>query len=126
MQYVVTARPIVAEMASFWSLLNDGTINAQKPDGAEIVASMKRAVIGGGKVSWYETCYCNPPLLHERSTVYDRFFNDIEIEPHVGQVHLEGERFWDQLRAWNTGKNGGSRQVDGIANVAKYVPVRIL
>jgi len=126
MQYVVTARPIVAEMASFWSLLNDGTINAQKPDGAEIVASMKRAVIGGGKVSWYETCYCNPPLLHERSTVYDRFFNDMEIEPHVGPVHLEGERFWDQLRAWNTGKNGGSRQVDGIANVAKYVPVRIL
>ena len=126
MQYVVTARPIVAEMASFWSLLNDGTINAQKPDGAEIVASMKRAVIGGSKVSWYETCYCNPPLLHERSTVYDRFFNDVEIEPHVGPVHLEGERFWDQLRAWNTGKNGGSRQVDGIANVAKYVPVRIL
>jgi len=126
MQYVVTARPIVAEMASFWSLLNDGTINAQKPDGAEIVASMKRAVIGGGKVSWYETCYCNPPLLHERSTVYDRFFNDIEIEPQVGPVHLEGERFWDQLRAWNTGKNRGSRHVDGIANVAKYVPVRIL
>jgi len=126
MQYVITAWPIVAEMASFWSLLNDGTINAQKPDGAEIVASMKRAVIGGGKVSWYETCYCNPPLLHERSTVYDRFFNDMEIEPHVGPVHLEGERFWDQLRAWNTGKNGGSRHVDGIANVAKYVPVRIL
>jgi len=126
MQYVVTARPIVAEMASFWSLLNDGTINAQKPDGAEIVASMKRAVIGGGKVSWYETCYCNPPLLHERSTVYDRFFNDIEIEPQVGPVHLEGERFWDQLRAWNTGKNRGSLHVDGIANAAKYVPVRIL
>ena len=126
MQYVVTARPIVAEMASFWSLLNDGTINAQKPDGAEIVASMKRAVIGGGKVSWYETCYCNPPLLHERSTVYDRFFSNVEIEPHVGPVHLEGERFWDQLRAWNTGKNGGSRHVDGIANVAKHVPVRIL
>jgi len=126
MQYVVTARPIAAEMARFWSLLKDGTINAQKPDGAEIVASMKRAVIGGGKVSWYETCYCNPPLLHERSIVYDRFFNDIEIEPQVGPVHLEGERFWDQLRAWNTEKNGGSRQVDGIANVAKYVPVRIL
>jgi len=126
MQYVVTARPIVAEMASFWSLLNDGTINAQKPDGAEIVASMKRAVIGRGKVSWYETCYCNPPLLHERSTVYDRFFNEIEIEPQVGPVHLEGERFWDQLRAWRSGKNGGSRHVDGIASVAKYVPVRIL
>ena len=126
MQYVVTARPIVAEMARFWSLLNDGTINAQKPDGSEIVASMKRAVVKGDKVSWYETCFCSPPLQHERSTVYDRFFTDMKIEPQVGPTHLEGERFWDQLRAWNTGKNGGSRHVDGIANVARYVPVRIL
>src|SRR5437879_11735201 len=95
MQYVVTARPIVAEMASFWSLLNDGTINAQKPDGAEIVASMKRAEIGGGKVSWYETCYCNPRHVHERSNVYDRFFNDVEIESHVRSVHLEVESLYE-------------------------------
>ena len=125
MQYFVSARPILAEMTRFWSLLNDGTINAQKPDGSEIVTSMKRAVVKGDKVSWYETCFCSPPLQHERSTVYDRFFTDMKIEPGVGPA-LEGERFWDQLRAWNTGKNGGSRQVDGIANVAKYVPVRIL
>jgi len=125
MQYVVTARPIASEMASLWSLLNDGTISAQKPDGAEIVASMKRAVIGGGRVSWYETCYCNPPLLHERSTVYDRFFNDMEIEPQVGPVHLEGERFWDQLRAWNTAKNSSTGRTEGIVKVALYVPVRI-
>src|SRR5439155_341237 len=92
MQYVVTARPIVAEMASFWSLLNDGTINAQKPDGAEIVASMKRAVIGGGKVSWYETCFCSPPLHHERSTVYDRFFTDMKIEPGVGPAIVEARK----------------------------------
>ena len=72
MQYFVSARPILAEMARFWSLLNDGTINAQKPDGSEIVASMKRAVVKGDKVSWYETCFCSPPLQHERSTVYDR------------------------------------------------------
>src|SRR5437667_12446316 len=95
MHNVVADRPIVAAVASFSNLPRNGTINAQKPDGAEIVASMKRAVIGGGKVSWYETCYCNPPLLHKRSTVFDRFFNDVEIEPHVGPVHLEGERFWD-------------------------------
>ena len=103
MQYVVTARPIVAEMASFWSLLNDGTINAQKPDGAEIVASMKRAVIGGGKVSWYETCFCSPPLHHEKSTVYDRFFTDMKIEPGVGPA-IEGERFWTSFELGTLGR----------------------
>ena|SRR2546425_2930131 len=126
MQHVVSARPIVAEMVRFWGLLNDGTINGQEPDGSEIVASMKTAVMSEGKVSWYEKCFCTPPLQHERSTVYDRFFTDMKIESRVGPVHFEGERFWDQLRAWNTGRDGGSPPVDGIANVARYVPVRIL
>jgi hypothetical protein len=124
MRYRVKARPIIAEMPSFWAILNDGTLQAQKPDGSEIVASMKRAVMNGGRVEWHETCYCSPPLSHERSTVYDRFFAEMEIEPLVGSARLEGERFWDQLRLWNTGKSGG--RGDDIANVARYVPVRIL
>ncbi len=124
MRYRVKARPIVAEMSSFWAILNDGTVDAQEPDGSEIVASMKRAVMKGGRVEWHETCYCSPPLRHERSTVYDRFFADIEIEPLVGSARLEGERFWDQLRLWNTGR--GSSRGDDIANVARFVPVRIL
>jgi hypothetical protein len=124
MRYRVKARPIVAEMSRFWAILNDGTVDAQEPDGSEIVASMKRAVMNGGRVEWHETCYCSPPLRHERSTVYDRFFEDIEIEPLVGSAHLEGERFWDQLRLWNTGRS--STRGDDIANVARFVPVRIL
>jgi hypothetical protein len=124
MRYIVKARPIVAEMPSLWAMLNDGTVQAQEPDGSEIVASMKRAVMNRGRVEWDETCYCSPPLRHERSTVYDRFFADIEIEPMVGSAHLEGERFWDQLRLWNTGKS--SRRGDDFAIVARYVPVRIL
>ena len=124
MRYIVRARPIGAEMPIFWAMLNDGTIQAQEPNGSEIVASMKRAVMTEGRVEWHETCYCSPPLRHERSTVYDRFFEDIEIEPLVGSGHLEGERFWDQLRLWNTGKSAA--RGDDIANVARYVPVRIL
>lgn len=124
MRYIVRARPIGAEMPTFWAILNDGTIQAQDPDGSEIVASMKRAVMNEGRVEWHETCYCSPPLRHERSTVYDRFFEDIEIEPLVGSRHLEGERFWDQLRLWNTGKSAS--RGDDKANVARYVPVRIL
>jgi hypothetical protein len=124
MQYIVKARPIVAEMARFWTLLNDGTIGSQQPDGAEIVASMKRAVMIGDRVEWYETCYCNPPLRHERSTVYDRFFTEMKIEPHVELAHLEGELFWDQLRAWSARKGGGHEE--SIAGVPRFVPVRIL
>jgi hypothetical protein len=124
MRYRVRGRPIIAEMSSFWAILNDGTVDAQEPDGSEIVASMKRAVMNGGRVEWHETCYCSPPLRHERSTIYDRFFADIEIEPLVGSAHLEGDRFWDQLRLWNTGRSGSRR--DDIANVARFVPVRIL
>jgi hypothetical protein len=123
-QYVVSARPIPTEMAKFWTVLIDGTIGTLEPDGAEIVASMKRAVMNEGKVEWYETCYCSPPLHHERSTVYDQFFTDMEIEPQVEPVRLEGERFWDQLRVWNTEK--GSGHEDRIASVPRFVPVRIL
>jgi len=93
MLYMVRARPIVAEMAKFWVLLNDGTIGTQKPDGSEIVASMKRAVMNEGKVEWQETCFCSPPLRHERTTIYDRFFSDLEIGPSVAATPPKGESF---------------------------------
>jgi len=124
MLYLVRARPKIAEMARFWNLLTHGTIEAQEPDGREIVSSMRRAVMNGGKVEWHETCYCSPPLRHERATVYDQFFSDIEIGPLVAPAHLEGESFWHYLEDWNTEKGSGHEQ--GIASVARYVPVRIL
>jgi hypothetical protein len=123
MLYFVRARPIVAEMGRFWTLLNDGTIEAQEPDGREIVASMRRAVMNGGKVEWHETCYCNPPLRHERATVHDQFFNGIEIGPLVAPALLEGESFWHYLEDWNRRKGSGPE--GSIVSVAKYVPVRI-
>ena len=49
MIYIVRARPIVAEKARFWTLLNHGTIEAREPDGREIVASMRRAVMNGAR-----------------------------------------------------------------------------
>jgi hypothetical protein len=121
--YLVKARPIVAEMARFWTLLNDGTIEAQEPDGREILASMRRAVMNGGKVEWHETCYCSPPLRHERATVYDQFFTDIEIEPLDRSTGREGESFWHYLA--NSNKGTTSSPGDGHAQVARYVPVRI-
>jgi hypothetical protein len=123
MLYVVRARPIVAEMARFWTLLNDGTVEAQKPDGNEIAASMRRAVMNGGKVEWHETCYCSPPLRHERATIYDQFFADMEIGPLVTPAPLEGESFWRYLEDWTRGKGTGDE--GSIVSVARYVPVRI-
>jgi len=43
MHYTVTAHFNPKTAAEFHRLLTDGTIESQKPDGKEIVASMKRA-----------------------------------------------------------------------------------
>lgn len=123
MLYVVKARPIVTEMSRLWTILNDGTVESQEPDGREILASMRRAVMKNGKVEWQETCYCIPPLRHERATVYDPFFSDMEIRPLVGTEPLEGESFWRYLEGRNTEESIGHR--DGVVSVTKYVPVRI-
>jgi hypothetical protein len=58
------------------------TVAKQRPDGEEIVASMKRAVLTGpGVAEWYETCFCPTPLYHERQTQYDFYFTDMTTEP---------------------------------------------
>jgi hypothetical protein len=123
MLYLVRAQPIIPEMARFWTLLNDGTIETQEPDGREIVSSMRRAVMNGGKVEWHETCYCTPPLRHERATVYDQFFEDMEIGPMVATPPSKGESFWHHLEDLNKWKTSGHGQ--GIVSVARFVPVRI-
>ena len=111
-------------MGEFWELLNDGTIQRQEPDGREIIDSMKRAVINGDLVEWYETCYCSPPLRHERVTVYDRFFEAMQIEPIEAPVDLKGQSFWDHVRD----SNASQRATSGvkIAGRTTYVPLRIL
>lgn len=123
MLYIVKARPIVAEMQRLWTLLNDGTIEAQEPDGREILASMKRAVMNHGNVEWQETCFCSPPLRHERATVYDQFFSDMEINPQVATTIPEGESFWDYLKDRNQEKASGHG--DDAVSITRYVPVRI-
>lgn len=98
MIYRVTARPIEGTMPAFFAALTDGTISEQKPDGAEIVASMKRArVKRSGEVEWFESCYCPAPLKHERETVYDRFMTDMETELVEEHSEVEGDSFWEVL-----------------------------
>jgi len=123
MLYLVRARPMASELARFWILLNDGTIEAQEPDGREIIGSMRRAVMNEDTVEWQETCYCSPPLRHERTTVYDKFFTSMETRSLLGSVTLKGESFWDYLQ--NMGKATPSGHGCSIVSMARYVPVRI-
>lgn len=100
MIYHVRARLRVDTAPTFLAKLTDGTIEKQRPDGPELVASMKRAVINAGnEAEWTELCYCEPPLAHERATVLDSHFDHIRAEPIEGHTQFEGEPFMDYLRA---------------------------
>jgi hypothetical protein len=124
MKYAVRAKPRIDKLPRLWTILNDGTVEQQEPDGREILASMRRAVIVDGEVKWFETCYCTPPLRHERSTVFDQFFTNLDIKPLTNLAPLGGERFWDYLQDYSNKTSDGSSEVT--ASQIKYVPIRIL
>ncbi len=79
--------------------LLDGTIRRQQPDGREIVDSMQRAVVtDAGDIEWSEVCYCPSPLLYERTTVYDHYFNNLSTEPVENYQRHEGRPFMTYLK----------------------------
>ncbi len=99
MIYRVCARLKPGTEASLLARLTDDSVAAQRPDGPEIVASMARAAISGdGWVRWTETCYCTPPLKHERETVLDDHFEAMEIAPAAGHEAPEGTPLMAHLR----------------------------
>ena len=94
MHYAVCGQFQTEKSAEFRQLLTDGTIASQKPDGKEIVASMKRATIDeAGVVRWSEVCYCPTPLEHERATVYDHFFSRLETRETDAYEEFSGQPF---------------------------------
>jgi len=96
--YSIKARYIEEKMKEFYQKLTDGTIQNQKPDGQEIINSMKRAKITKPNViQWSEMCFCSPPLKHERETVYNQFLEDIKTYVIDDYVEYEGEFFMDFL-----------------------------
>ncbi len=91
MYYHVTARLKEQATAEFYRKLTDGTVAAGKPDGKEIVASMNRAVVtDSGLVEWSERCFCETPLAHERETVLDFYFDDLQTKEVDGYQEHEG------------------------------------
>ena len=98
MEYRVKAKPIKEKLPAFYKALTDGSVENQRPDGSEIVASMKRArVTSPGVIEWYETCYCPTPLQRERETVYDQYLTNIETVLAVEPSKIAGESFWSLL-----------------------------
>ncbi len=96
--YKVQARFNEGKAEEFYQKLADGTIEKQRPDGTEIVASMNRAKIGStGLVNWTETCYCSSPLAHERATVYDNYFTDMKTEVTDNHEDFEGDSFMESI-----------------------------
>ncbi len=98
MLYRIRAKFIEEKLAEFLEKLMDGSIEKQRPDGQEIVASMKRArITSPGVIEWAETCYCPTPLAHERETVYDQFLSEIQTEEISSEADIRGESFWNYL-----------------------------
>ena len=100
MYYQVTAKFHKEQLAEFFQKLNDGTIEKQKPDGVEILNSMKRAIIKEDEsLEWFETCFCAIPLKHERETVYDTYFYKMKTTLVEEDEELQGNLFWDYMKA---------------------------
>ena len=98
MFYSVKAQYIEEKLGEFYQKLTDGTIQNQKPDGNEIINSMKRAKITAPKtIEWSEMCFCPTPLKHERETIYNNFLTDLETQTIDDYVEFDGESFFDFL-----------------------------
>ena len=98
MIYKVQAKFIKGKAKEFYQKLTDGTIKKQRPDGKEIIASMKGAKIDStGLIKWTELCYCPTPLYHERATVYDNFFTNMKTEVTNKHEIFEGNSFMGSI-----------------------------
>ena len=105
MIYKVRAKIIEEKLGGFYKKLTDGTIQNQRPDGNEMVDSMKRAKLTEhGVVELFEMCFCPTPLKHERETHYDYYFSEIETELVKDYGEVEGKSFWSYMQSFNIGK----------------------
>ena len=94
MIYKVSAKVNQNKAKELYQLLTGGSLEDQAPDGQEILASMDRATMDSSVlVRWTELCYCSPPLKHERKTVYDEYFSELQTEETTGHEKFEGESF---------------------------------
>src|SRR5215470_14216327 len=98
MIYKVKEKIIEETISELYRKLANGTVAQQRPDGEEITASMKRAVLTGpGVAEWYEKCFCPTPLQHERQTQYDFYFTEMTTTEAEGYGEIKGASLWDYM-----------------------------
>jgi len=100
MLYKIKAKIKPETLKDFFTILTDGSVEVQKPDGDYILKAMKESVmVDSMHIAWYEACYCATPLKHERETVYDKYLTDFETKM-VYEVSddLVGESFWSFMQ----------------------------
>ena len=116
MIYRDKAKVIDETIGEFYRKLADGTVGKQRPDGEEIVASMKSAVLTGpGVAEWYEMCFCPTPLHHERQTQYQFYFTDMTTESAKEYGEIQGASLWSYMAFQGRGsktRRVGSRFAD--------------
>ena len=99
MLYKIKATYKEDKLKEFYTKLTDDSIASQEPDGKEILASMHHAKINQNNVvTWYETCFCTIPLNHERTTVYDYYFDTfIPTLVEEKKEDIKGNSFWEYM-----------------------------
>ncbi|MBA3899475.1 MAG: hypothetical protein H0X62_04565 [Bacteroidetes bacterium] len=102
MIYSVTAHYSDEKLKALYQKLMDGSIYSQKPDGLELYFSIKRArITEPGVVKWTEMCFCNTPLKHERETILDKYFDEIETEEVDAYTIFKGTPLIEHLKHLN-------------------------
>ncbi len=101
MLYKIKAKIKSEMMKDFFLALMDGTVEKLKPDGTYILKAMKEAkMLDAHSIAWYEGCYCETPLKHERETVYDKYLEAFETEMvYEVKDDITGASFWLYLQA---------------------------
>jgi hypothetical protein len=79
--YIVRARP-KTDLSGLRKELNSGEISRLKPFGKTLQYGLDNARIDPkeGCALWIDEDYCNPPLVMERESVLDRYFDDITVQ----------------------------------------------
>ncbi|MEZ5336716.1 MAG: hypothetical protein R3F46_00495 [bacterium] len=98
MIYEVSAVLITETAIEFRRILKDGTLRQQNPDGREICESMMRARFqDSGRVHWTQASFSAEPLKYEIESVYQYYFEDIQVNAVEGHISFHGPMFMDHL-----------------------------
>ena len=99
MLYKIKAKIKPETLKDFFTVLTDGSVETQKPDGTTILKAMKEALmVDSSHIEWYEVCYCSTPLRHERETVYEKYLTDFKTTMvYEVKDDIKGKLFWSYL-----------------------------